>query len=126
MLLTLLSRKWPDTGLTALELTLVLSHLLALALGFELQLGGPENIWLISGVVLRPHTPVVTWRYITFRDGGQGRVNCEEMIKVSQLVTQVCGLGQATWFVLLLALSHVCRVSFVCSLALVHVFRGSL
>jgi hypothetical protein len=39
---------------------------------------------------------------------------------------QVCGLGQATWFVLLLALSHVCRVSFVCSLALVHVFRGSL
>jgi hypothetical protein len=61
-----------DTGLTPLVLTLVLSHLLALALGFELQVEGPENIWLISGVVLRPHTPVVTWRYITFRDGGQG------------------------------------------------------
>jgi hypothetical protein len=27
--------------------------LLVLALGFELQMGGPENIWLISGVVLR-------------------------------------------------------------------------
>jgi hypothetical protein len=26
-----------------------LSRLLALALGFELQVGGPENIWLISG-----------------------------------------------------------------------------
>jgi hypothetical protein len=50
----------------------VLSHLLALALGFELQVGGLENIWLISGVVLWPHTPVATWRYITFGDGGQG------------------------------------------------------
>jgi hypothetical protein len=30
---------------------------------------------------------------------------------------QVCGLGQATWFFLLFALSHVCKVSFVCSLA---------
>jgi hypothetical protein len=50
--------------------------------------GGPENIWLISGVVLRPHTPVVTWRYITFGDGGQ--VNCKEMIKVSQFVTFKC------------------------------------
>jgi hypothetical protein len=35
-------------------LTLVLSRLLTLALGFELQVGGPDNIWLISGVVLRP------------------------------------------------------------------------
>jgi hypothetical protein len=49
VLLTLLPRKWPDTGLTPLELTPVLSHLLALTLGFELQVGGPENIWLISG-----------------------------------------------------------------------------
>jgi hypothetical protein len=71
MLLTLLLRKWLDTGLPLLELTPVLSHLLALVLGFELQVGGPKNIWLISGVVLRPHTPVVTWRYITFGDGGQ-------------------------------------------------------
>jgi hypothetical protein len=47
-------------------------YLLVLDLGFELQVGGSENIWLILGVVLRPHTPVVTWRYITFRDGGQG------------------------------------------------------
>jgi hypothetical protein len=72
MLLTLLLRKWPDTGFTPLGLTPVLSHLLVLALGFELQVGGPENIWLISGVVLRPHTPVVTCRCITFGDGGQG------------------------------------------------------
>jgi hypothetical protein len=50
----------------------VLSRLLALTFGFELQVGGPENFWLIWGVVLRPHTPVVTWRYITFGDGGQG------------------------------------------------------
>jgi hypothetical protein len=49
----------------------VLSRLLVLALGFELQVDGPENIWLIPGVVLRPHTLVVTWRYITFGDGGQ-------------------------------------------------------
>jgi hypothetical protein len=90
MLLTLLSRKWPDTGLPLLELTPVLSRLLALPLGFELEVDGLENIWLISGVVLRPHTPVVTCRYITFGDGGQGRVNCEEMIKVSNFVTFKC------------------------------------
>jgi hypothetical protein len=37
-------------------------------------------------------------------------VNCEEMIKVSNFCDlQVCGFGQATWFVSLLALSHVCR-----------------
>jgi hypothetical protein len=72
MLLTLLSRKWPDTGLPLLELTLVLSRLLALTLGFELQVDSPENIWLISGVVLRPHTPMVTCRCITFGDGGKG------------------------------------------------------
>jgi hypothetical protein len=70
--LTPLSSKWLGTGFTFLELTPVLSRLLALALGFELQVDGPKNIWLISGVVLRPHTPVVTWRYITFGDGGQG------------------------------------------------------
>jgi hypothetical protein len=90
MLLTLLLRKWPDTGLPLLELTPVLSHFLALALGFELQVGSPENIWLISVVVLRHHTPVVTRRYITFGDGGQERVNCEEMIKVSQFMTFKC------------------------------------
>jgi hypothetical protein len=72
-----------DTGLSPLGLTPVLSHLLVLALGFELQVGGLENIRLISGMVLRPHAPVVTWRYITFRNGGQGRVTSEEMIKVN-------------------------------------------
>jgi hypothetical protein len=90
MLLTLLSRKWPDTGLPLLELTPVLSRLLALTLGFELQVDGAENMWLISGVVLRPHTPVVTWRYITLGDGGQGCVTSEEMIKVSEFVTFKC------------------------------------
>jgi hypothetical protein len=68
----------------------VLSHLLVLALGFELQAGGLENIWLISGVILRPHTPMVTWRYITFRDGERGLVTSEEMIKVSDFVAFKC------------------------------------
>jgi hypothetical protein len=76
--LTTLSSKWLGTGFTLLELTPVLSHLLALALGFELQVGVPENIWLISWVVLRSHIPVITWRYITFGDGGQGRVNLKK------------------------------------------------
>jgi hypothetical protein len=69
--LTPLSSKWLGTGFTLLEVTPVLSRLLALALGFELQVDGPENIWLISGVVLRLHIPVVTCRCITFGDGGQ-------------------------------------------------------
>jgi hypothetical protein len=68
--LTPLSSKCLGT-VTLLELTPVLSRLLSFARGFEFQVGGPENIWLISGVVLRPHTPVVTWRYITLGDGGQ-------------------------------------------------------
>jgi hypothetical protein len=70
--LTPLSSKWLGTSFALLELTPVLSRLLALALGFELQVDGSENIWLISGVVLRSHTPVVTCRCITFGDGGQG------------------------------------------------------
>jgi hypothetical protein len=47
--LTPLSSRCLDTGFTHLELTPVLSRLLALALGFELQVDGSENIWLISG-----------------------------------------------------------------------------
>jgi hypothetical protein len=72
--LTPLSSKWLGTGFTFLELTPVLSRLLALALGFELQVDGSENIWLISGggVVLRLNIPVVTCRCITFGDAGQG------------------------------------------------------
>jgi hypothetical protein len=70
--LTPLLSRWLGTGFTHLELTPVLSRLLALALGFELQVDGPENIWVISWVVLWLHTPVVTWRYIAFGDGGQG------------------------------------------------------
>jgi hypothetical protein len=67
-----LSSRWLGTGFTYLELTPVLSRLLAFALGFELQVDGPENIWLISGVVLGLHIPMVTCRCITFGDGGQG------------------------------------------------------
>jgi hypothetical protein len=70
--LTPLSSKWLGTGFTHLELTPMLSRLLALALGFELQVDGPENIWLILGVVLWLHILVVTCRCITFGDGGQG------------------------------------------------------
>jgi hypothetical protein len=70
--LTPLSSKWLGTGFTLLEQTPVLSRLLALSLGFELQVDGPENIWMISGVVLRLHIQVVTCRCITFRDSGQG------------------------------------------------------
>jgi hypothetical protein len=88
--LTPLSSKWLGTAFTLLELTPVLSHLLALALGFELQVDGPENSWLMSGVVLRPHILVVTCRCITFGDCRQGGVNCEEMIKVSEFVTFKC------------------------------------
>jgi hypothetical protein len=47
--LTPLSSKWLGTDFTLSELTPGLSRLLALALGFELQVDGPENIWLISG-----------------------------------------------------------------------------
>jgi hypothetical protein len=39
MLLTLLLRKWPDTGFTPLGPTPVLIHLLILAICFELQVG---------------------------------------------------------------------------------------
>jgi hypothetical protein len=47
--LTPLSSKWLGTDFTLSELTPGLSRLLALAFGFELQVDGPENIWLISG-----------------------------------------------------------------------------
>jgi hypothetical protein len=126
MLLALLSRKWLDTSLPLLELTPVLSHLLAVALGFELQVGGSENIWLISGVVLRPHIPVVTCMYITFGDDGQGRVNCEEMIKVSNFVTFEC-VALVKPLGLFRSLPHLmCKVSFVCILTLMHEFRGEV
>jgi hypothetical protein len=53
-------------------------------------------------------------------------VNCEEMIKVSQFVTFKCVVLVKELGLFAPSLSHVCRVSFVCSLALVHVFRGCL
>jgi hypothetical protein len=90
MFLTPLLRKWLGTGLTLLVLTLVLSRLLTLALGFELQVGGSESIWLILRVVLRPHTLVVSRRYINFGDGEQGQGTSEGMIKESKFVTIKC------------------------------------
>jgi hypothetical protein len=71
IVLTPFLSKWLGTGLTLLVLTVVLSRLFAHVLVFEIQLGDPKNIWLIMGVVFRPHTLVVTWRYITFGDDGQ-------------------------------------------------------
>jgi hypothetical protein len=44
MLLTLPLRKWLGTSLTPLVLTPLLSHFLALTLGFELQVGVLENV----------------------------------------------------------------------------------
>jgi hypothetical protein len=53
-------------------------------------------------------------------------VNCEEMIKVSVFVTFKCVALVKPFVSFAPSLSHVCRVSFVCSLVLVHVFRESL
>jgi hypothetical protein len=50
MLLTLLFRKWPDTGFTPLGLTPVLSHFIVLTLCFVLQVGRPgEHLVDIGG-----------------------------------------------------------------------------
>jgi hypothetical protein len=67
-----------------LVLTLVLSHLFAHVLVFEVQVGGLKNIWLIDSGCSKHMTedkgwfsslvPVVTKRYITFGDNGRGRV----------------------------------------------------
>jgi hypothetical protein len=46
--LTPLSSKWLGTGFALLVLTLVLSHLFALVLVFEFQVGDLKNIWLIN------------------------------------------------------------------------------
>jgi hypothetical protein len=89
VLLTPLSRRLLDTGLTFLVLTLVLSCLLALVLGFELQEGGPENMWLRSWVVLLPHL-VVSRKYITFGKDGQGRGISEWVVKVRRFGTLKC------------------------------------
>jgi hypothetical protein len=49
------------------------------------------------------------------------------MITVSESVTFKCvALVKPLGSFLLFALSHVCKVSFVCSLTLMHEFRGSL
>jgi hypothetical protein len=70
---------------------------------------------------------VVTGRYITFEDGGQGRVTSKEMIKVSEFVTfKYVALAKPLGSFSLLSLSHVWKVSFVCSLTLMPEFRGSM
>jgi ATP-dependent protease ClpP protease subunit len=70
---------------------------------------------------------VVSKRNITFEEGGQGWVISEGVVEVSSFVTWKCvALVKSLGFFLLFALSQVCRVSFVCSLALMHEFKGSL
>jgi hypothetical protein len=95
--LTTLLSKWLGTGFTLLVLTLVLSCLFAHVLVFEFQVGDLKNIWLIDSSCSRHMTgdkgwfsslvSVVTKRYITFRDNGQGCVLLEDEIKVSHKIT---------------------------------------
>jgi hypothetical protein len=90
-------RKWLGTGFTLLVLTPVLSRLFTHVLVFEFQVGDLKNIWLIDSDCSRHMTgdrgwfsslvPVVTKRYITFGDNGQGRVLSEGEIKVSDKIT---------------------------------------
>jgi hypothetical protein len=84
IVLTPLWSKWLGTGFTLLVLTPVLSRLFAHMLVFEFQVGDMKNIWWIDSGCSRHTTgkkgwfsslvPVVTKRYITFGDNGQGRV----------------------------------------------------
>jgi hypothetical protein len=97
LVLTPLSSKWLGTGFTLLVLTPVLSRLFAQVLVFEFQVGDLKKIWLIETGCSRHMTgdkgwfsslvPVVTRRYITFRDNGRGRVLSEGEIKVSDKIT---------------------------------------
>jgi hypothetical protein len=97
VVLTPLSSKWLGTGFTLLVLTPVLSRLFPHVLVFEFQVGDLKNIWLIDSGCLRHMTGdkgwftslvlVVTKRYITFGDNGNGRVLSEGEIKVSDKIT---------------------------------------
>jgi hypothetical protein len=97
IVLTPVLSKWLDTGFTLLVLTLVLSHLFAHVLVFEVQVGDLKKIWLTESSCLRHMTgekgwftnlvPMVTKRYITFRDNERGRVLIEGEIKVSDKIT---------------------------------------
>jgi hypothetical protein len=97
IVLTPLWSKWPSTSFTLLVLTPVLSCLFAHVLVFEFQVGDLKNIWLIDSGCSRHMTgdkgwssslvPVVTKRYITFGDNGQGCVLSEGEIKVSDKIT---------------------------------------
>jgi hypothetical protein len=95
--LTTLWSKWLGTGFTLLVLTPVLSRLFAHVIVFEFQVGDFKNIRLIDSGCSRHMTgdkgwfsslvPVLTKRYITFGDNGQGRVLSEGEIKVSDKIT---------------------------------------
>jgi hypothetical protein len=97
IVLTPLLSKWLGTGFTLLVLTPVLSRLFAHVLVFEFQVGDLKIIWLIDSGCSRHMTgdkgwfsslvPVVTRRYITFRDNGRGRVLSEGEIKASDKIT---------------------------------------
>jgi hypothetical protein len=95
--LTPLWSKWLGTGFTLLVLTPVLSCLFAHVLVFKFQVGDLKNIWLIDSGCSRHMTgdkgwfsslvSVVTKRYITLGDDGQGRVLSEGEIRVSDKIT---------------------------------------
>jgi hypothetical protein len=97
ILLTPLLSKWHNTGLIHFVLTPMLSHLLTLALVFDLQVGSLDCFWLIdSGCtqhmtrdrrLFSSLTPLMTKEYITFGDNGKGRVLSVGMVKVSESVT---------------------------------------
>jgi hypothetical protein len=97
IVLTPLLSKWLGTGFTLLVLTPVLSRLFAHMLIFEFQVGDLKNILLIDSDCSRNMTgdkgwlssliPVVTRRYITFRQNGRGHVLSEGEIKVSDKIT---------------------------------------
>jgi hypothetical protein len=97
IVVTPLWSKWLGTGFTLLVLTPVLSRLFTHMLVFYFQVGDLKNIWLIDSGCSRHMAgdkgwfsslvPVVTKRYITFGDNGQGRVLSEGEIKVSDKIT---------------------------------------
>jgi hypothetical protein len=97
IVLTPLLSKWLGTSFTLLVLTPVLSRLFAHVLIFEFQVGNLKNIWFIDSDCSRHMTgdkgwfssfvSMVTRRYITIGDNGQGRVLSEGEIKVSDKIT---------------------------------------
>jgi hypothetical protein len=88
IVLTPLWSKWLGTSFTLLVPTPVLSRFFTHVLTFEFQVGDLKNIWLIDCSCSRHMTghkgwfsslvPMVTKRYITFGDNGEG-VCCQKV-----------------------------------------------